>query len=132
MRKIKFRAWDKNRNRFLGNGEMLLGNIVAWNNHKEFSVGYTGDYEVMQFTGLLDKNGKEIYENDIVKSENGIEEICWNQLHCSWGLFKNGCQGKDMLADWINSDGSTPKNWECKELEVIGNIYEHSHLLNIN
>lgn len=87
---------------------------------------------VMQYTGLKDKNGTEIYRGDIVNTPNGIYKVEWNQLHCSWGLFTDSGQSKNMLADWVNEDGSTPNQWENKSLEVIGNIYENPELLEPN
>ena len=125
MRQIKFRAWDKN------NKKMIFSNDM-----QKLEIGiYIQDFnqELMQFTGLKDKNGKEIYEGDIVKISNKSYKIEWNQLHCSWGLFglKGGME-RDITADWINDDGTTPKRWEVKYYEVIGNIYENPELIEEN
>ena len=84
-------------------------------NH-EYS-GYSWD-AIMQFTGLLDKNGKEIYEGDIIKyagsmsvrtkdeADNPMKEISWN----------------DRLSCWNKPAGII--SWE-----IIGNIYENPELL---
>lgn len=158
-RKIKFRAWDgelKQMFKLHTDGE-FCGKFV-WKERGEgrpttvyihnFDSGeFRTDFNIMQFTGLKDKHGKDIYEGDVVcfvedvvveyigcsprtEPEGKFREVAWNQLHCAWGLFENGGQSEDMLADWINDDGSTPKQWECKGIEVIGNIYENPELLN--
>jgi uncharacterized phage protein (TIGR01671 family) len=80
----------------------------------------------LQFTGLLDKNGKEIYEGDVVRVPDDYE---------TYGMFANEIRevifclgGFRMKPIWdIHSKG----NWleDDKEFEVIGNIYENPELL---
>lgn len=81
------------------------------------------DCVVMQSTGLTDKNGKEIYEGDIVniikKFENFKDEVFYDEELCSIrlkGYSDNYCD----FADWIR---------EGFKFEVIGNIYENKELL---
>ena len=62
MRKIKFRAFENGKMRYDFWQRCDLGNYLN-------SVGVFKDIKIMQFTGLLDKNGKEIYEGDIVGEE---------------------------------------------------------------
>ena len=83
----------------------------------------------MQFTGLLDKNGKEIYEGDIVLFKGLDNVIQWNQLHCCLGLFQHGSYVSEMCADWIDERGKVPEEWMSSDYEVIGNIYENENLL---
>ncbi len=155
MKEIKFRAWDEvlKKMGYVSSIEFTGGEITTVDiKHPDpvtdtYRVSRTSKSSaLMQFTGLHDKNGKEIFEGDVVlfvedevveyigghprtEPEGKFRTIEWNQLYCAWGLFENGGQSKDMLADWINDDGSTPKQWECKDLEVIGNIYENLDLL---
>lgn len=101
MREIKFRAWDllENKMYYFDFDDLLTGNAP---------VNSTClDYELMQYTGLKDKNGKEIYEGDIIKADGVLYDTVAFVL-------------KDMMqGNW--------KNLENKE--VIGNIYENPELV---
>lgn len=101
-RPIKFRAWD---------GEKLY-------EPSHFKVS-----DLMQFTGLLDKNGKEIYEGDILKQEvhSGpaiyFYEVVYDQETAGFQV-KSGNEFYEIGAQI-----------ERIELEVVGNIYENQELL---
>lgn len=77
------------------------------------------DVEVMQFTGLKDKNGREIYGGDVVKGYNRVFE---NVSYRYEVAFLNGCY---MFGNW-NAHEYFNKH---QEMEVIGNIYENPELL---
>lgn len=72
-----------------------------------------------QFTGLRDKNGKEIYEGDGLKDSTGISIVVWNQLFSSFCLRR-----KDWLFDHFFGEAV-----DSFDTEVIGNIHENPELL---
>lgn len=136
MREIKFRAWNKEY------GEMCYSTNVALYEKREFYpfgiiVGFshypTNDWELMQYTGLRDKNGKEVYEGDIVRytfdnpdsvlsTENGLKirtgKIFWQEWRASFAI---GCQmANNDLFKYVRNGN---------RVEVIGNIYENPELL---
>ena len=108
MRIIKFRAWDKEYRRFL-NGDFSLG-IESGEFRGKYGEVFT-NIDISQFTGLHDKNGKEIYEGDIVTDGVGKYKIVYD-------LKLAGYQPYCIFRD-------DPENY-C---EVIGNIYENPELI---
>lgn len=128
MNNLKFRAWDK------ANKEMLKIEVLDFffkeirvlkNNGSRFSMKFE-DVEIMQSTGLKDKNGKEIFEGDIVAGkfyfeevgyfDTGEREVIVRNKQILWENGKFLCSGFDLS--------------EMNErIEVIGNIYENKELL---
>jgi len=119
MREIKFRAWDKEAREMLPNVQNHIGNFdTAFGNMLR-----NERYELMQYTGLHDKNGKEIYEGDIVDwrgqySENAPQPVIW--YYTGWYA---GYANKHLNITSLNAI-------EPKTMEIIGNIYENKDLLN--
>lgn len=116
MRGIKFRGWHTvNEVMF----EIQRLNFPSKNGEWYLGRNYNGDINpdnviLMQFTGLLDRNGVEIYEGDIIKYYNFIEEV----------KFENFSDG-----DGWSSSCILGYNTEFKDGIIIGNIYENPELL---
>lgn len=124
-REIRFRAWDGINKRMYyafqvdsqdcGIGMIALPMGQLWEGSH---IGKQSDIHLMQYTGLKDKNGKEIWEGDILKSDVGEPvEVIW----CN----EKGCWSADKKTGFWNCALYTR---DCKP-EVIGNIYEHKELL---
>jgi hypothetical protein len=121
-REIKFRAWDKKKKEMIyydndSHDELVFnlnsGEFLLWSDGGSYE---TKDLVLLQFTGLKDKNGKEIYEGDIIAYDGKGREIV---------EFENGCF-------WVNLGGELPVPLFAQmgiEFEVIGNIYENKDLL---
>jgi len=132
-REIKFRGWDTILK------SMVEVFTIHWNSDNEIIGGYflnkygeenTFDtelqkLELMQFTGLKDRNGKEIYEGDICRFGSGrIKEI----------EYKGGGFGfqpdKEWRTEFVSFSGHNEFKILMEHIEVIGNIYETPKLLN--
>ena len=135
MREIKFRAWNKALNKMYSHEELLslTKNIVM----NKFATGiylpFNSDINLMQYTGLKDKDGTEIYEGDIVEFLD--EEVNYSHYGYEYDAFIN--IGKvifshDELMGWdiTNRNMDLEEVWHYREyIKVIGNIYENPELL---
>lgn len=105
MREIKFRAWEEESKRMVND----VGDILLTCRREKWPV--------MQYTGLKDKNGKEIYEGDIVYCErcDVKSETSWREEDAMWSFHRPN------VHDQYDVDT------EC--IKIIGNIYENPELL---
>ena len=127
MRVPKFRAWDKLRKIMLPVGDLDTSYKLVY---LEEDNGYRcemdfDEIELMQSTGLKDKNGKEIFEGDIVKyklEEKTFTDIAsFNKFFACFGL-------EDDTGDWFCSFDWLLENIKQGDIEVIGNVWEDGEL----
>ena len=126
MREIKFRAWSRFEDDN-GNDMWAMDEHVAVSlNGKAMTIDglELDDSILMQYTGLKDKNGVDIYEGDILRhpdfdyNENSIEVVKFN-----YGCFS------PFDSDSVGYQLASNEQKFCSELEVIGNIHENPELL---
>lgn len=87
------------------------------------------DFALIQFTGLLDKNGKEIYEGDVLTAFNRKGEEAPNKFFVFWNEYTSAYSIRSINEGETLTVPISPGHF-YKDYEVIGNIYEHPHLLN--
>ena len=132
-REIKFRAWDNKNKLFITNDEYMIG-LDGKFYRMDFYSGISGyedgnliwnelkDIILMQYTGLKDKNGKEMYEGDIVKimqeTKTFFDKVIYDNHLCSFRF--EGLSDYCDFCDWLR---------EGAEFEVVSNIYENPELI---
>lgn len=115
MRDIKFRAWNEAQEKMLNWYEFLNTNM-----ENTFIAPESTGLILMQYTGLKDKNGKEIYEGDIVEGRVGDEEgfdVKGIVAYCQCGYYFITDKDDEVMIHIVD------------DLEVIGNIYDNPDLL---
>ncbi len=119
MREIKFRAWGKENKEIYEPDLIYDGKSAELNKSPDLQDVDSNNDVLMQYTGLKDKNGKEIFEGDICRLDDNEPEdgeIGW--IDDGW-YFRNYCSNEALGALY-------------PRLKIIGNIYENKDLLNKN
>lgn len=129
MRQLKFRVWNVIEGKWNGihNQEpKMVGELCCHKGIYLIPESTSRNLIVQQFTGLKDKNGKEIYEGDIVNifNHNQAEEVMYEPCGTAFGFFKHDSASREdgtfeVLSDYTGCDG----------YEIIGNIFENPQLL---
>ena len=136
MREIKFRAWN------------IVHNLIYYKEEGQSNASFFNNcpesiYKLMQFTGLKDKNGKEIYEGDVLRvydyndtwNDGAIGDVDWDEecggFRFNWKILlaKSGEKDFRKPISTICSSAGYNSNERENIIEVIGNIYENPELL---
>ena len=116
-REIKFRAWNIKLSKFASDWN--------WDDGEGILTPYNDDCFLMQYTGIKDENGKEIYEGDVLKwkyvNDNGYRR---RESGATFSVFYN-----EGTAEYKTSDGDSLYTCLNDSIEVIGNIYENPELI---
>ena len=147
MREIEFRAWIKDKNRM----EFGIGVNPYYVTDCDRLFWKHEEVELMQFTGLHDKNNNKIYEGDIVRYNTDDDFDCYSIV--KFGTYKQDgsggeYSGRECLGFYVDVDNFTCPDWTeddasyfphylctqnlnevCSVCEIIGNIYENNELL---
>ena len=130
MKEIKFRVWDKEEKQIKNVDSIHFplgkssGKDISIYNEKEDCYEWVYDYKIMRYTGIEDKNKKEIYEGDIL----AIDDFSFENFSefKNYGEIKyNNCRFYIKMKDGYHDELiNVPDIYE-----VVGNIYENSELL---
>ena len=131
MREIKFRAWHKKLGMITPAALRTNGGTVTAIDNDGFGKHYGLDAGValMQYTGLKDRNGVEIYEGDILASDplyDGFQTF--STIEMGW----SSVDGNEYGWHWRNGPPVRPVDMVDERYSVIGNIYENPELLEAN
>lgn len=112
--RIKYRVWDVENKEFVDDMCLHVDGTLLCDHGR---TGYCGDFVVQQFTNLLDANGKEIYEGDILKHDIGLGpiyyEVYWCEGNGQWMTTKNN---GGNIGPWFDA------------YQIAGNICENPEL----
>jgi len=146
MKTLKFRAWDKKKKvmhndfQFIKSGDkdsdwlIFTSDKYLLENNKTNpfinpSPHFAQQFEIMQYTGLKDKNGKDIYFGDILATSNNNPEFdIWKKE--DWGYTVVGGNPNELGVSYSNWTLEEEDSVYSKEfVEIIGNIYKNKNLI---
>ena len=137
MRTIKFRGWDREYEKMtyfddedyeysppiVSRLDQVFKKDSNYDDYEDFEYNdITDSVEIMQYTGLHDKDGKEIYEGDILQIDIEKAWVMWNKRYGYFELVPIG--------DYYFDSPVIGEAIEYTDSELIGNIYENKELLN--
>ncbi|ECL1830976.1 hypothetical protein FSM15_08775 [Campylobacter jejuni] len=146
LQDFDFRIWDKTKEEFLkkeptlikiDNERVIAGRISRFYANTaditDMFIGNGNDLEIELWTGYFDKNGKKIYENDIIKNES-LEEIYYITRDNTYKMFEIIIYDKDCNENLYRKKNPADINLlkmlvSDKNMSVIGNIHENPELL---
>ena len=121
MRELKFRAWCANKKEWEKDAWHLTPDGRIVDTYRQIEMRKETHF-LNQFTGLLDKQGVEIYEGDIIKCFGDIAKVVWDEHDALYRYIYNSGGERYMKILGTHS---------YEHFEVIGNIYENPELLHV-
>lgn len=137
QRVIKFRIWDNGRKEWVHGpgyevdlfGEaIVLGEILTRPNDTSVSLDELNNLIALQFTGLTDKHGKEIYDGDLISDGTSIWEVRFID-GCFW-LYRKGFNAANSMRSWPEDCYPMFRVNHSLYSEIIGNIFTNPELIN--
>ena len=145
MRTFKFRAWLKELKHMVDVYEIVFAEKgcsirIKGYDHRHYRTFKHGEFVLQQFTGLRDKDGQDIYEGDVIERlceypDRPVDDILRRydgaigkvEYHANYG---NAGFCVELISghDWSFHDPEG-SSWDSQYVKVIGNVYEHPHLL---
>ncbi len=128
-RKFRFRVWNQKTKKWVhgpSNEVNLFGETILFGEFMRVPIEDLNDCVAQQYTGLLDKNNKEIYEGDILRSPEFVGDNGEAPFSVSDVIYINGCfklRNGYALSDYITTNNI------LEEDEIIGNIFDNPDYL---
>jgi uncharacterized phage protein (TIGR01671 family) len=124
MRTMRFRAWDSKNKKFPFGAFHIIGECTAFDLLNQYRLEEYNDLTVQQSTLLNDKNGKEIYEGDIVRLGWNTTDVNWSGMLAVVVWWHNG-----FYFDVGGGSLAQDTFYQFKYSEVVGNIFENPDLV---